>query len=72
MYRQLNHGSKYTHTDAVMAFNVAADVLGISHVYMRDNDYNYDEEDEEEEGNIKEVVPNNPDDIQPVENAPDE
>jgi hypothetical protein len=49
MYRDLNGKSRYTHVDAVNSFNAAADLVGISHVAMRNDDYEYDEEEEEEE-----------------------
>jgi hypothetical protein len=72
MYRQLNQDCKYTHTDAIMAFNAAADVLGISQVHIRNDEYDYDEEDKEEEGNVREAVANLSDDLHLVEDAPDE
>jgi hypothetical protein len=49
MYMRLNQDCKYTHTDAILSFNAAADILGMSHVPIRELDYDYEEDEEEED-----------------------
>jgi hypothetical protein len=49
MYQQLNKDCRYTHSDAILAFNAAADEIGVPHVTMKAEEYEYEEEYEEED-----------------------
>jgi hypothetical protein len=57
MYQQLNKDCRYTHGEAILAFNVAADELGVPHVTLRTDEYDseedYEEEDTQSEGHTE-------------------
>jgi hypothetical protein len=49
MYGSLSETARFTHADAILSFNAAADFLGISRVQAHEDEYEYEEEEEEEE-----------------------
>jgi hypothetical protein len=49
MYQHLSQDCRYTHRDAILAFNVAADELGVPNVTMKPEEYDYEEDYEEED-----------------------
>ena len=57
IYRDLTGKTHFTHADAIISFNNAAEKLGISSIPVREGDEEYEEYEEEEEEEEEHEVP---------------